>query len=108
MYEEELTVTVLAGIKGVEIEWTIGKTQQYQFRNNGRTFLIVEVAAEMTTNVTIFNRVTQTYETVVVTAETRIIGPFARATYNDRHDRVLMGIQIPAENTAPNIGAFSL
>ena len=44
MYEEELTATVLAGIKGVAIEWTIGNTQQYQFRNNGRTFLIVEVA----------------------------------------------------------------
>ena len=105
---DELTVTALAGILGIEVELVVANTQQYQFRNNGRTFLIVEVAAAMTTNVTIFNRSTQAYETVVVTAETRIIGPFARATYNDRHDRVLMGIQIPAENTAPNIGVFSI
>lgn len=108
MYEEELTATALAGIKGVAIEWTIGNTQQYQFRNNGRTFLIVEVAAAMTCNITIFNRVTETYETIAVTAETQVIGPFAMATYNDRRDRVLMGIQIPAENTAPNFGVFSL
>ena len=105
---DELTVTTLGNNSDVVVEFIVANTQQYQFRNNGRTFLIVVVDAEMTTNVTIFNRVTQTYETVVVTAETRIIGPFARATYNDRHDRVLMGIQIPAENTAPNIGAFSL
>ena len=105
---DELTVTTLAGILGIEVDLEVANTQQYQFRNNGRTFLIVEVAAAMTTNVTIFNRSTQAYETVVVTAETRIIGPFARATYNDRHDRVLMGIQIPAENTAPNIGVFSI
>ena len=56
----------------------------------------------------IFNRVTEAYETITVAAETRIVGPFARATYNDRRDRVLMGIQIPAENTAPNFGVFSL
>jgi hypothetical protein len=108
MYEEELTVTSLAGIKGVVLEWTVGNTQQYQFRNNGKTFLVVEVAAAMTCNLTIFNRVTEAYETITVAAETRIVGPFARATYNDRRDRVLMGIQIPAENTAPNFGVFSL
>ena len=105
---DELTVTALAGILGVEVDLEVANTQQYQFRNNGRTFLIVEVAADMTTNVTIFNQRTQAYETITVTAETRIVGPIARATYNDRHDRVLMGIQIPAENTAPNIGVFSI
>lgn len=105
---DELDVIHLVGIVGVEMDLEVANTQQYQFRNNGKTFLIVEVAAEMTTNVTIFNRVTELYETIVVADETRIIGPFARATYNDRRDRVLMGIQIPAENTAPNIGVFSL
>ena len=108
MYEEELTVTPLAGIKGVEIDWTVGNTQQYQFRNNGKTFIVIEVAENMTCNLTIFNRVTETYETITVEEETRIIGPFARAIYNDRRDRVLMGIQIPAANTAPNFGVFSL
>ena len=108
MYEEELTVTPLAGIKGIEIDWTVGNTQPYQFRNNGKTFIVIEVAAEMTCNLKIFNRVTEAYETITVAAETRIVGPFARATYNDRRDRVLMGIQIPFENTAPNFGVFSL
>ena len=69
---------------------------------------MIEVAAAMTCNLTIFNRVTEAYETITVAAETRLVGPFARATYNDRRDRVLMGIQIPAENTAPNFGVFSL
>ena len=45
---DELTVTTLAGILGIEVELVVANTQQYQFRNNGRTFLIVEVAAAMT------------------------------------------------------------
>ena len=105
---DELTVTTLGNNSDVVVEFIVANTQQYQFRNNGRTFLIVEVAAAMTCNITIFNRVTETYETIAVTAETQVIGPFAMATYNDRRDRVLMGIQIPAENTAPNFGVFSL
>lgn len=105
---EELTVVDLTGPAGVVVDLAVGNTQQYEFRNNGRTFLMFEVATDMTCNYTLLNVLTNTTETYTVTAGTWLVGPFERKKYNDRHDRVLMGIQIPAENTAPNFGAFHI
>lgn len=105
---EELTVVDLTGPAWVLVDLATGNTQQYLFRNNGRAFLMFEVAEDMTCNYTLLNRVTNTTETYTLTAGTWLVGPFRCNIYNDRHDRVLMGIQIPAENAAPQFGAFHI
>lgn len=105
---DELDVTLLKGTAGVPVVFTTGVTQPYTFRNNGRTFMLFSVAEGSVSVYTIFNRSTQAYEQVNVPEGLTVYGPFLRSLYNDRHDRVLMGIQIPAGNQAPDFAIFSI